>query len=79
MQKNNILNRWSLFFIIAVLGLSISCKQNAKKADLKYVDMVDGLEKLTTKRCMSSDIYMLKKQYGRVFDVWFTEIMDYQR
>lgn len=76
MQKNNILNRWSLFFIIAVLGLSISCKQNAKKVDLKYVDMVEGLEKLATKRCVPSDIYMLKKQYGRVFDVWFTEIMD---
>ena len=79
MQKNNILNRWSLFFMIAVLGLSISCKQSSKKVELKYVDMVEGLQKLSVKRCLPSDIYMLKKQYGRVFDVWFTEIMDYQR
>ncbi len=79
MQKNNIFSRWAVFLIIGLLGLSISCKQNKKEVSLKYVDMVEGLEKLTTKRCMAPDIYMLKKQYGRVFDVWFNEIMDYQR
>lgn len=79
MQKNNFLKKSTLFLSVLILGLSISCKQKAAKPEIKFVDFTQTLDSLSSKRVLSQDIYMLKKQYGRFFNVWFSEIMDYNR
>jgi len=79
MQKNNFFNKLVLCSLVCVLGLSISCKQKVAKPDIKIVDFTQTLDSLSIKRVLPQDIYMLKKQYGRFFNVWFSEIMDYNR
>lgn len=79
MQKNKFSNKWSLWMLFAILGLSISCKQKAPMPEIQIVDFVQNLDSLSNKRIEARDLYVLKKQYGRFFDVWFNEIMDYNR
>lgn len=79
MQKNTISKKLTYFFVFAILLFSISCKQDEKKADVKYVDFVQVLDSLSKRRVELPQMLALKKQYGRFFDVWFNEIMDYAR
>lgn len=80
MQKNNIFNKLRLFGILTLLGLLTSCgKPNVKPADITYRDFTVELHDLSKKSIKISDIKRLKTEYGRFFDVWFSEIMDYTR
>lgn len=80
MQKNNIFNKLRLFGFLTAVGLFTSCsKSNVKPADITYRDFTVELHDLSKKSIKISDIKRLKTEYGRFFDVWFSEIMDYAR
>ena len=51
MQKNNFFKKSTLFVIVLILGLSISCKQKATKPDIKIVDFTQTLDSLSIILC----------------------------
>lgn len=80
MQKNNFFNKSRFFAVGVVLLLLTSCRNlNIKPADIQHRDFTVELEKLTQKRVEVSDLKRLREEYGRFFDVWFSEIMDYSK
>ncbi len=80
MQKNNFFNKSWVLGLSAGLLLFTSCyKQNAKPAEIAYVDFTKDLDNMSQKRVEVADLKKLKSTYGRFFDVWFSEIMDYSR
>jgi hypothetical protein len=80
MQKNNFFKTIAFGLIALVLTLFTSCvKQSGKPAQIAYHDFTQELQKLSLKKVEVSDLKRLKSEYGRFFDVWFSEIMDYSR
>lgn len=80
MQKNNFFHKTLMWLGFTTIGLLTSCvKQNIKPAEIRINDFTQNLESLTQKRVEVTDLKDLKKEYGRFFDVWFSEIMDYSR
>ncbi len=80
MQKNNFFNNYSFLKVVLAAVLFTSCsKQNIKPADITYQDFTVELDKLAQKKAEVADLKSLNQGYGRFFDVWFSEIMDYSK
>ena len=80
MQKNNFFNNYPFLTVVLAVVLFTSCSNhNVKPADIDYRDFTLDLDKLSQKKAEVADLKSLKKDYGRFFDVWFSEIMDYSK
>jgi len=80
MQKNNFFKKTHFLALGVILLLLTSCQNTkVKPADITHRDFTLELEKLTLKRVEVSELKRLKDEYGRFFDVWFSEIMDYSK
>lgn len=80
MQKNNFFKKTGFLSLGVVLLLLTSCQNiKVKPADISHRDFTLELEKLTQKRVEVADLKRIKDDYGRFFDVWFSEIMDYSK
>lgn len=80
MQKNNFFKKTGFLSVAVILLLLTSCQNiKVKPADITHRDFTLELEKLTQKRVEVADLKRLKDEYGRFFDVWFSEIMDYSK
>jgi len=80
MQKNDFFTKplWALFLIL--MGFCTSCdEQDGKPVEMPMKDFTTTLDSLSTQRVGVQDLQRIKQQYGRFFDIWFSEIMDYSK
>ncbi len=80
MQKNDFFRKTIFSMALVIIGFCTSCdKQDGKPVELQYIDFTETLDSLSSKRVEVQDLQRIKKRYGRFFDVWFSEIMDYSK
>lgn len=80
MQKNDFFRKTIFSVALVIIGFCTSCdEQDGKPVELRYIDFTETLDSLSSKRVEVQDLQRIKNQYGRFFDVWFSEIMDYSK
>lgn len=79
MQTKRILQTSLIIAVVIFAQILTSCNSNNQFPEVKQQNFTKQLYELSGKAVTAADVASLKKQYGRFFNIWFYEILDFSR